>query len=71
VSRVTLYRMLSKNGNPTLQSLIGVLRHLGLQLWLVDGDFIARRKRAPRPKDQLPALVLLPAKARSIFRKRI
>jgi probable addiction module antidote protein len=51
VSRVTLYRMLSKGGNPTLQSLMGLFSHLGLKMWVVEGDFIARRQRFIRPKD--------------------
>ncbi len=52
VSRVTLYRMLGPAGNPRLSSLIPLLRHLGVRLWVVDDEFIARRGRAYRPKEQ-------------------
>ena len=52
VSRVTLYRMLSKNGNPRLSSLAAVFHYLGLRLWVVDDDFIQRRTHLKRPKDE-------------------
>jgi DNA-binding phage protein len=55
VSRVTLYRMLGSAGNPRLSRLIPLLRELGVRLWVVDEEFIARRGQTTRPKDQLAA----------------
>lgn len=54
LSRLSLYRMLSRQGNPRFASLLGVLRVLGLRLWLVDGEFLTRRQKVVRPKD-IPA----------------
>lgn len=51
VSRITLYRMLSPNGNPRLSSLIALLRELKCHIWIVDEDFIRRREKVIRPKD--------------------
>ena len=52
VSGVTLYRMLGRRGNPRLASLAAVFRHLGLRMWVVDQDFVDRRERFKRPKDE-------------------
>ena len=52
ISRVTLYRMLGPSGNPRLLSLIPLLKHLGVRLWVVEEDFIARRTRLRRPKNE-------------------
>lgn len=54
LSRLSLYRMLSRQGNPRFASLLGVFRALRLRLWLVDGEFLARRQKVVRPKD-IPA----------------
>ncbi|MBX3041820.1 MAG: hypothetical protein KF789_14025 [Bdellovibrionaceae bacterium] len=54
VSRITLYRMLSPKGNPRLSSLLALLRELNFHLWVVDDDFIQRREKVIRPKDQKP-----------------
>ena len=51
ISRVTLYRMLAKGGNPRLSSLSAVFYYLGLRLWVVDDDFVSRGTRLTRPKD--------------------
>lgn len=55
ISRVTLYRMLGPSGNPRLHSLIPLLKHLGVRLWVVEEDFIVRRTRLKRPKNELHA----------------
>ena len=52
ISRVTLYRMLAKDGNPRLSTLTSLFRHLGLRLWVVDNEFIARSHRVSRPKNE-------------------
>lgn len=52
ISRMTLYRMLAKGGNPRLSSLVGLIKSLGINLWIVDQDFMKRRSLSPRPKDQ-------------------
>src|SRR6185312_1162788 len=36
LSRLSLYRMLSKDGNPRFDSFLALIRALGLHLWLVD-----------------------------------
>lgn len=51
LSRVSLYRMLSKQGNPRLDSLLTLFRALGVHLWLVDDSFVKTRQRLVRPKD--------------------
>ena len=56
VSRITLYRMLAKGGNPRLSSLAAVFDCLGVRLWIVDDDFVARRTRLTRPKDEEASL---------------
>lgn len=49
--RPTVYRMLAKKGNPSLINFHRVLRALGLNLWVVDDDFMKRSHRHRRPKD--------------------
>jgi probable addiction module antidote protein len=43
LSRVSLYRMLSKGGNPRLQNLVSLFHVLGLGLWTVEKSFVRRR----------------------------
>lgn len=62
LSRLGIYKMLSKSGNPRLSSLLKVIEMLGTRLWLVDEDFIRRRQKVVRPKD---LLVPLPVTKRS------
>ena len=52
VSRVTLYRMLSKGGNPRLASLLALFKVLKIHMWIVDEEFIERRDTVIRPRDQ-------------------
>lgn len=59
ISRMTLYRMLGKGGNPRLSSLVNLVKCLGMNIWIVDQDFIKRRMLSPRPKDE-PHAVALP-----------
>lgn len=51
IHRVTLYRMLAKGGNPSLENLMRVVRSLGMRPWVVDDEFIEKRQRVSRPKD--------------------
>ena len=51
INRVSLYRMLAKGGNPSLDNLIRVVQALGVRLWVVDEEFFARRQPVVRPKD--------------------
>lgn len=51
VNRVSVYRMLSPQGNPSLRYIVRLLDALGLRLWAVDADFISRREVLERPKD--------------------
>ncbi len=39
ISRVTLYRMLSRPGNPELRNFVKVLKFLGLRHWVVSEEF--------------------------------
>jgi probable addiction module antidote protein len=43
LSRVSLYRMLSKDGNPRLQNLVSLFHVLGLRLWTVEKEFVRKR----------------------------
>ena len=51
LSRLSLYRMLSKNGNPRLNSILALYKALGIHMWLVDDDFKKAREKVVRPKD--------------------
>lgn len=55
IDRVHLYRMLKSSGNPSFTSIASLCRALGVRLWLVDQDFMARRTRHVRPRDELRA----------------
>jgi probable addiction module antidote protein len=57
--RVSLYRMLSAEGNPRLEGFMRVLKALEINVWIVDRDFMARRGRFIRPKDQKPERVFV------------
>jgi probable addiction module antidote protein len=48
INRVTLYRMLGKGGNPSLNNLTSLLRALSLNLWIVDKDFYSHREQVRR-----------------------
>jgi probable addiction module antidote protein len=52
VSRVTLYRMLTKGGNPRLMSLLALFKVLKIHMWIVDEEFKKRREAVVRPRDQ-------------------
>jgi probable addiction module antidote protein len=68
LSRVSLYRMLSKGGNPRLQNLVALFSVLGLRLWAVEKSFIRRKESIKRPKDLStladPDLLLEPKQTR-------
>jgi probable addiction module antidote protein len=51
LSRLGLYRMLSKGGNPRLNSILALYKALGIHMWVVDDDFKRARERVVRPKD--------------------
>ena len=51
IHRVTLYRMLAKTGNPSLENLMKVMRALGVRAWVLEDEFFERRQRVVRPKD--------------------
>jgi len=63
LSRLSLYRMLAKSGNPRLDSLLTLFRALGMNFWLVDDDFIRVRQKLVRPKD-IPSALALPKRVR-------
>lgn len=50
VNRISIYRMLGKQGNPSLRYIARVLGSLGLRLWSLEEDFFLRRERLERPK---------------------
>lgn len=54
LSRLSLYRMLAKGGNPRLDSLLALFKALGVHMWLVDEDFKKARQKVVRPKDIEP-----------------
>lgn len=54
ISRVTLYRMFSKTGNPSLENLLRVYSALGLRFWIVDIDFIFSGGASKRYKFEKP-----------------
>ena len=51
IGRVQLYRMLSAEGNPSFATIATLCKALGVRLWLVDSDFMARRSRHVRPRN--------------------
>lgn len=55
VNRVSLYRMLSPEGNPSLGYVMKLLKAVGVRPYAVDEQFIADRELPARPKD-LPAI---------------
>ncbi len=40
INRVTIYRMLKADGNPSLKNLIALLKAIGMHLWMVDSAFV-------------------------------
>jgi probable addiction module antidote protein len=53
VKRETLYRALSDDGNPTLDTLTGILSALGLKLSIVGMDEGTSLRRSQRPADSV------------------
>lgn len=45
INRVTLYRILSPSGNPSLKNLIALLKAIGIRLWMVDAGFVEIRQQ--------------------------
>lgn len=58
LSRVTLYRMFSKSGNPSLETLLRVFSALDLRLWLVELDFIFMGNKTRRFNKERPDFTL-------------
>lgn len=56
VNRVSLYRMLSPQGNPSLGYVMRLLKAMGVRPYAVEEQFIADRELPARPKD-LPAML--------------
>ena len=54
VARITLYRMLSKSGNPNFSTLVSLLRVLDLSLWVVDRGFLSAGHTTRRYGKELP-----------------
>lgn len=59
LSRLSLYRMLSKDGNPRLDSLMALFKALNIHIWIVDEDFKRAREKVIRPKD-IQSVVAIP-----------
>jgi probable addiction module antidote protein len=53
ISRVSLYRMLTKGGNPRLKNFTRLCHTLGLKLWVVDTDFVYRGRGFVRPRNEV------------------
>lgn len=53
INRVTLYRMLRRGGNPSLKSLVALLKSLGLGLWVMEREFYEHRERIRRRSGRL------------------
>lgn len=70
LSRLTMYRMLSPEGNPRLSSLSCLFRALGIYLWVVDKEFIKARTRLVRPKDELRIPVSIPSRRLGLGHRR-
>jgi probable addiction module antidote protein len=65
LSRMTLYRMLSKAGNPELKNLVRVLNFIGMRPWVVSQDFVHRGEGFRRYKKELPDEVKVSSGKRS------
>lgn len=52
LSRLTIYRMLEKKGNPRLLSFLALFRALGIHFWIVNRQFMKNKQKVFRPKDQ-------------------
>lgn len=74
VNRVSLYRMLGAEGNPSLGYLKRVLEALGLRLWALEEEFFTRRKPLVREKDigkDMDAFDAWMAKAKPFAKRRV
>jgi DNA-binding phage protein len=54
ISRITIDRMLSKEGNPELNSLVKLMRFLKMHLWIVDQHFIKTNRKLVRMRGERP-----------------
>ena len=50
VAREALYRMLNKSGNPTYNSLRGVLNALGIRMWFAPVEKLSSPRRDKKPR---------------------
>lgn len=67
IHRVTLYRMLAKGGNPSLENLMRILCALNLRIWVLENEFFQRRTRVVRPKDVIAEEFLRVSTGRRIW----
>ncbi len=54
INRVTLYRMLSKGGNPSLKNLVALLRAIEMHFWVVDKGFLEVREETLKRNSDYP-----------------
>jgi DNA-binding phage protein len=51
INRVSLYRMLGKNGNPSVRYLVRIAGALGIRLWGMEEEVLLNRNELQRPKN--------------------
>jgi DNA-binding phage protein len=44
INRITLYRMLGKGGNPSVKTLVALLKAVGMNFWVVESSFLEKRE---------------------------
>jgi len=69
ISRMTLYRMLSKDGNPELRNFVKILHFIGMQPWVVGEGFIHGGDEFKRFRKQKPPAVFVGTGSRTPKRK--
>jgi len=52
--RESIYRMLSKDGNPEFRSMLVILKAIGMHLWVVEKEFIYAASTTKRYKNAVP-----------------
>jgi probable addiction module antidote protein len=69
ISRMTLYRMLAKDGNPELRNFIKILHFIGMRPWVVDEGFIYGGDEFKRLRKQKPPVVFVDSGRRTPKRR--
>ena len=69
ITRMTLYRMLAKDGNPELRNFIKVLHFVGMRAWVVDEGFVYSGDAFERYRKQRPEFVHVSTGRRTPKRK--